>query len=186
MTKAEYRKIYKEKRNNLSLSEIDELSLSIANQLLKLPIWDYEFYHIFLSIEHLKEVNTDYILNILNGKDKHIVISKSDFQDSTMRHYLLTDSTRLIINKWGIPEPQNGIEITPTQLDVIFIPLLAFDQIGSRIGYGKGFYDRFLNRCRPGALKIGLSLFEAEKNLPHNNKDITLTHCITPNKTYNF
>ncbi|MFI8377629.1 5-formyltetrahydrofolate cyclo-ligase [Leeuwenhoekiella sp. NPDC079379] len=186
MTKAEYRKLYKEKRNSLSSSEIDELSLSIANQLLQLPIWDYEFYHVFLSIEHFKEVNTDHILNILNGKDKHIIISKSDFQDFSMRHYLLLDSTRLIANKWGIPEPQNGIEIKPEQLDVIFIPLLVFDKNGSRVGYGKGFYDRFLNKCKPDALKIGLSLFEAEENLPKDDRDIPLTHCITPNKTYNF
>ena len=184
MTKAELRQTYKIKRESLSAEELDERSLSIANQLLKLPIWDFDFYHIFLSIQHLKEINTEYILNILSGKDKNIVLSKSDFKDYSMRHYLLTDNTRLKINNWGIPEPENGIEINTNQLDVIFIPLLAFDKSGSRLGYGKGFYDRFLADCSSKSLKIGLSLFDAEEMLPRASTDVLLTHCITPNKTY--
>ena len=184
MTKAELRQTYKIKRESLSAEELEERSLLIANQLLKLPIWDFDFYHIFLSIQHLKEINTEYILNILSGKDKNIVLSKSDFKDYSMRHYLLTDNTRLKINNWGIPEPENGIEINSNQLDVIFIPLLAFDKSGSRLGYGKGFYDRFLADCSSKSLKIGLSLFDAEEVLPRASTDVLLTHCITPNKTY--
>ena len=184
MTKAELRQTYKIKRESLSAEELEERSLLIANQLLKLPIWDFDFYHIFLSIQHLKEINTEYILNILSGKDKNIVLSKSDFKDYSMRHYLLTDNTRLKINNWGIPEPENGIEINSNQLDVIFIPLLAFDKSGSRLGYGKGFYDRFLADCSSKSLKIGLSLFDAEELLPRASTDVLLTHCITPNKTY--
>ena len=52
MTKAELRKTYKTLRNNVSEHDIDTFSLSIANQLLKLPIWQHSFYHIFLSIEY--------------------------------------------------------------------------------------------------------------------------------------
>ena len=186
MTKADYRKKYQEKRNHLSLTKIDDASLAIANQLLKLQVWNFEFYHTFLSISHLKEINTEYILNILSGKDKHIVISKSDFKLFSMRHYLLTDNTLIKTNNWGVPEPQNGIEINASQLQVIFIPLLAFDKKGHRLGYGKGFYDRFLQNCPPEALKVGISLFEAEESLPNTSNDIPLTHCITPNKIYHF
>ena len=165
MTKAELRQTYKIKRESLSAEELDERSLLIANQLLKLPIWDFDFYHIFLSIQHLKEINTEYILNILSGKDKNIVLSKSDFKDYSMRHYLLTDNTRLKINNWGIPEPENGIEINSNQLDVIFIPLLAFDKSGSRLGYGKGFYDRFLAECRADVKKIGVNYFAPKESI---------------------
>ena len=164
----------------------EEASLTIANQLLKLNIWDYSFFHIFLSIEKLGEINTDYILSILNGKDKNVVLSKSNFEQLSLSHYLLTDNLVLKTNTWGIPEPQGGIEIKPEQLDVIFIPLLAFDLNGNRLGYGKGFYDRFLAQCKPEALKIGLSLFEAEKSIPHTETDVKLTHCISPFKTYTF
>ena len=93
MTKSELRKKYKLLREDLSVNQVDDFSLSIANQLLKLEIWHFTFFHIFLSIEEKKEINTDYILNILSGKDKNIVISKSNFSNGLMTHFLLTDNT---------------------------------------------------------------------------------------------
>lgn len=187
MTKKELRKIYKSNRNDLSKNQIDDLSLAISNQLLKLPIWDYSFYHIFLTIEELKEVNTDYILNILSGKDKNILISKSDFETGNMTHFLLTDNTVIKKNNYNIPEPIDGIEISNTKIEVVFIPLLAFDKLGNRVGYGKGFYDRFLSHCKPEAIKIGLSFFEAENKITDVfESDIALNYCVTPNLTYMF
>ncbi len=187
MTKHELRQKYKTLRKELSDSIIEEYSLAIANQLLSLDIWGKSFYHIFLTIEEQKEINTDYILNILAGKDKHIVISKSNFEDYSMTHYLLTDSIRIKKNEYNIPEPLDGIEIKPSQLDVIFIPLLAFDKTGNRVGYGKGFYDRFLLNCKPDALKIGLSFFDAEgKIYDTKSQDVKLDYCISPNKIHKF
>ena len=75
--KAQLRQHYKELRQKLSQDQIEDYSLAIANQTLKLDIWNHSFYHLFLSITKFKEVNTDFILNILSGKDKHTVISKS-------------------------------------------------------------------------------------------------------------
>ena len=74
-----------------------------------------------------------------------------------------------------------------SKLEVIFIPLLAFDIQGNRIGYGKGFYDIFLKKC-PAAIKVGLSFFHAEEELINdiNSKDITLDYCLTPNEIYKF
>ena len=187
MTKSELRKKYKSLRQELSQTQIENYSLDIANQLLKLDIWNKSLYHIFLTIEEQKEINTDYILNILSGKDKNIVISKSNFEDYTMTHYLLTDDTKIKKNHYNIPEPINGIEITSSQLDVIFIPLLAFDKTGNRIGYGKGFYDRFLASCKPDTLKIGLSFFDAEnESFKVSQDDVILDYCATPNRIYNF
>src|SRR5690606_4582388 len=190
MDKKDARILYKKKRVDLSEMEIEEKSIQIANRLLPLPIWDYSFYHIFLPIVHQKEVDTLPILNILNGKDKHIVVSKSDFSTHSMKHFLLTDNIVLKTNKWGIPEPVDAfgsIEIPPEKLDVVFVPLLAFDKIGHRTGYGKGFYDRFLARCRPETLKIGLSFFEAEEKLEGVfETDVQLDYCVTPQQTYSF
>lgn len=187
MTKAELRKTYKKHRDNLSEDTIDDLSLVIANQLLKLSIWDYTFYHIFLSIEEKKEINTDYILNILSGKDKNILISKSDFETGNMINYLLTDNTVIKKNTFNIPEPVDGIQILNEKIDVVFIPLLAFDKVGNRVGYGKGFYDRFLANCKPEILKIGLSFFEAENEISGIfESDIRLDYCVTPANIYKF
>jgi 5-formyltetrahydrofolate cyclo-ligase len=187
MTKTELRKTYKALRKDLSSETIEDLSLAISNQLLKIPIWEYSFYHIFLAIEAQKEVNTDYILNILSGKDKNILISKSDFETGEMTHFLLTDNTVIKKNNYNIPEPVDGIEITNDKIEVVFIPLLAFDKQGNRVGYGKGFYDRFLANCKPETIKIGLSFFEAEVEISDVfDGDIGLDYCVTTNKIYQF
>jgi len=187
MTKAQLRQTFKSLRQQLSEDQVDDLSLKIANQLLTLPIWEHEFYHLFLSIEEHKEVNTDFILNILSGKDKNIVISKSDFSNLEMTHFLLTDSTTIKKNQWNIPEPVNGIPIENKQIDVVFIPLLAFDNSGHRVGYGKGFYDIFLAKCKPETLKIGLSFFEVSETIVDVfESDVKLNYCVTPEKIYSF
>lgn len=191
MIKKELRQKYKELRRNLSEETIEEWSLQIANQLIRLDIWHHNFYHLFLPIEIHKEVNTEYILQVLAGKDKNIVISKSDFETREMTHFLLTDSTKISKNEYGIPEPIeteiNGIEINSKKIDVVFVPLLAFDEKGHRVGYGKGFYDKFLSECKPEVLKIGLSFFESENLISDVlPTDIQLDLCITPSKVYNF
>ncbi|WGK65983.1 5-formyltetrahydrofolate cyclo-ligase [Croceiramulus getboli] len=187
MTKAEARKKYKALRAQLSASEMEARSLQIANLTLQLPIWTFSFYHLYLTIDRLKEVDTQPLLHVLQGKDKKVVISKTLESTRQMEHYLLQDDTRLQLSPWGIPEPQDGILIAPEKLDVLFVPLLAFDRKGHRIGYGKGFYDRFLQNCRPDALKIGLSFFEVEDALlSTNDTDVSLNYCISSKKIYKF
>jgi 5-formyltetrahydrofolate cyclo-ligase len=187
MIKPELRKKYKALRSELSEEQIEDFSLKIANQLLQLNIWNKSFYHIFLSIEEQKEINTEYILNILAGKDKNIVISKSNFEDYSMTHYLLIDSTKIKKNAYNIPEPVDGIAIASEIIDVVFVPLLAFDKNGNRIGYGKGFYDRFLANCKSETLKIGLSFFDAEtETFEVSENDIKLDYCVTPSQVFRF
>ena len=185
MDKSSIRQKYKALRRNMSLGQIDELSLQIANQSLKLDIWNFEFYHIFLAIENQKEINTEYILQIIFGKDANVVIPK--MKGKELQHYLLTDTTKLKLNQWKIPEPVNGIKIDPEQLDLVFVPLLGYDTLGSRVGYGKGFYDRFLSKCKKDVIKIGLSFFPPEESiLEVEDFDMALDYCITPKTVYTF
>ena len=186
MEKKVLRLKYKKLRENLSEESIEEMSLQIANQALKLPIWDKTYYHIFLPILAKKEVNTEYLLHILQGKDKSIIVSKADFDSGEMKHFLLQENTVLKTSEYGIPEPVSGIEILLEIIDVIFVPLLAYDQKGHRVGYGKGFYDRFLKKCSPHAIFIGLSFFEAEPEIFSAVTDIPLNFCITPKKLIDF
>ncbi len=183
MNKLELRIKYKALRQQLSAQDIEDKSLSIANNLLKLDVWDKTYFHLFLSIEELKEVDTEFVLQILAGKDKEIVISKSDFTTLKMTHYLLTDNTKIKKNKFNIPEPIEGLEVPTSKIEVVFVPLLAFDTNGNRVGYGKGFYDKFLSECNLNTIKIGLSLFEAETAIEDViPNDIPLTYCVTPTK----
>lgn len=174
-------------RTALTSEAIEERSLEIANQLLKLPVWDYSYYHLFLTITEKKEVDTEPVLHILQGKDKNVVLSRTDFKTNELINYLLTDTTVIQKNRWGIPEPTEGLEVPSKKIDVVFVPLLAFDLSGHRVGYGKGFYDKFLAGCRNDVLKIGLSLFEAEDAIPDVfESDVPLDFCVTPHKIYDF
>jgi 5-formyltetrahydrofolate cyclo-ligase len=185
MLKKELRKKYKTLRNQLSPSEIEDKSIGIANQLLKVDVWNSMYFHLYLTILEQKEIDTTHILNILFAKNKEIVVSKSDFMTGEMQHFLMTENTRFTKNNYGIPEPKDGLEVPVSKIDVVFIPLLAFDKKGNRVGYGKGFYDRFLKNTN--ALKIGLSFFEAEDLIEDSDKhDIRLDYCISPEKVYKF
>lgn len=187
MLKKELRSKYKDLRNALSENDLEEMSLALANKALKLPIWDKTYFHIFLPITEHKEVNTEYILHVLSGKDKEIIISKSDFETRDMIHYLLTDNTKIKKNKYNIPEPVDGIEVPSKKIDVVFVPLLSYDKAGHRVGYGKGFYDKFLSKCKPETIKIGLSFFEPEEIIEDvSENDVKLDYCVTPNGVYEF
>lgn len=187
MKKTELRTKYKALRNSLSETEIDEMSLAIANKILTLPIWEKTYFHIFLPITEHKEVNTEFILHILSGKDKEIIISKVDFMTQKMTHFLLTDNTVIKKNKYNIPEPVDGIEVPTNKIDVVVVPLLAFDKKGHRVGYGKGFYDDFLTQCKSDVIKIGLSFFEPEELITDIFEgDVKLDFCVTPDSIHSF
>jgi 5-formyltetrahydrofolate cyclo-ligase len=191
MFKKEIRLKYKELRSSLSENQMEELSLAIANEVLLLPIWEKTYFHVFLPIQEQKEVNTEYILHLLSGKDKEICVSKSDFETRKMTHYLLTDNTKIKKNVYNIPEPVDcpdaSVEVSSNKIEVVFIPLLAYDINGNRVGYGKGFYDKFLAECNPNTIKIGLSIFEPEELISDiNTSDVQLNYCVTPNKTFKF
>lgn len=186
MNKKDLRKKYYQLRKAVSPEECIDGSMQIANQLLQLPIWNFEYYHIFLSIKEKNEIDSSTILSILQGKDKNIVLPKMNL-DNTLTNFLLTDSTLIESNSYGVPEPQNGIKVDSSMIDVVFVPLLAYDIKGNRIGYGKGFYDRFLSNCKSNVIKIGLSLFQPEEKIYDVDPlDIPLDYCVTPKKIYEF
>ena len=185
MNKIEARKKYFKLREKLDNEQLVSKSISIANNALNLPIWELNFFHIFLSIQNKVEVDTTPIINILIGKDKEILISKSDFNNLSMKSYIFNEETLLKKNKYGIPEPINGKEFKEN-IDVIFIPLLAYDKKGNRVGYGKGFYDRFLSNQKNNIIKVGLSFFGPEKTVEKKEFDQSLDYCVTPEKVFSF
>mgnify|MGYP003405200544 FL=1 len=187
MDKKELRKKYKALRQTLSEKEIEDKSLAIANQLIQMKIWDKLYYHLFLTIAEQKEIDTEFILQVLAGKDKEIVISKCEFSTLGMIHYLLTDNTKIKKNSYNVPEPIDGIEVPDAKIDVVFVPLLAYDKAGNRVGYGKGFYDNFLSKCKPETIKIGLSFFPPEEIINGiSENDVKLDYCVTPEMVIQF
>ena len=176
---------YKDKRLSLTKQEVDYLSQRVSKQLKKLDIWKLQNYHIFISIEKNNELDTSLIINKLKSEQKSIIVPK--ISNNELFHVEINEKTEFSINEYGIIEPNNGNYFKIENLDIVFIPLLVFDLQGHRVGYGKGYYDRFLKLTNSNTLKIGLSLFDPIYQIEDiNNNDIKLDYCITPTNVHKF
>lgn len=186
MLKSELRKQSLAQRNALTEQQTAELNESLLSQFKTIDLSDVKGIHIFLPILKHNEPNTFLIIDWLqkNHPEIKILVPKADFKSSLMSHYIFKDKQDLVDNTYHIPEPQNA-EVFMGTPEMVIVPLLAFDEKGFRVGYGKGFYDRFLQNIV--TQKIGLSFFDAEAAIidVHLN-DIRLDKCITPNGIINF
>ena len=176
---------YKKKRFSLTKQEVDDLSQRVCKQLDKLNIWKLQHYHIFISISKYNELDTSFIINKLKSEQKIIIVPK--ISNNELVHIAINDETEFGLNEYGIKEPNDGNHFVIENLDIIFIPLLAFDIEGHRVGYGKGYYDRFLKLTNNSTLKIGLSFFDPiNKILDIDDNDVKLDYCVTPKQVHKF
>ncbi len=189
MTKKELRFIFKEKRKVLSVHEIEKFNdlILINFQKLKLPF--INCVHTYVASLKLGEPDTATIvryLQFINPLVK-IVIPKIDIHSGNINHYHFDEGVELIANAYGIDEPKDGNLIKEDEIDLVLIPLLAFDRKGFRVGFGKGYYDKFLARCKPNVIKTGLSFFDPVDEIKDiSGFDIPLNFCITPTETFSF
>lgn len=189
MTKKELRTIYRDKRNVLSAQErtkLDDLLL-IQFQKFNLP-----FVNILLSywpIEENNEPNAHLITDYLEFKNLDLLVAypKTDFIIDEMEAVFTNEETEFLKNEYNIYEPESGNRMAPTDIDMILVPLLAFDKKGYRVGYGKGFYDKYLANCRKDCIKAGLSYFDPVDEITDKGDfDVPLDLCITPQSVYVF
>jgi 5-formyltetrahydrofolate cyclo-ligase len=104
-----------------------------------------------------------------------------------MEAHVLEEHGLFAKNKYNILEPIGNYVLQPDQVDLVFVPLLAFDRLGYRVGYGKGYYDRYLRRCRKDVITIGFSYFEPIDTIRDIDQfDVPLKYCITPSRLYEF
>ena len=186
MTKAELRKEYKHKRLELSAKELELLSENICDRVFSQFQLEGKVCSLFLPIERNKEINTYLILEKGISIGAQILLPRCE-ENNRMKHIQFEHHSQLKTNVLGIPEPQSGKQIPTKSIDVVFVPLLAIDSGGHRVGYGKGYYDRFLKKCRPDCLFIGLHLFEEFDEISDVERtDIPLHYCITPNQIHRF
>ena len=187
MNKKALRALYKQKRATIPAEQQALLSQQIALQTLQLPIWDKQVFHSFLSITSFGEVDTSYLIGILQEREKTLVVSRTLMETVRMEHFLYDPNQIEANNKWHIPEPQGGIPIKSKEIEVVFVPLLAYDTKGNRVGYGKGFYDNFLEECKADTLKVGLSFFPPEPLIEGVREgDIPLDYVVTPKEVFEF
>jgi 5-formyltetrahydrofolate cyclo-ligase len=184
MRKAELRKLMLQRRRALPAEEVAARSQRIADLFFAhFPLQPSQTVHVFLPIVKNNEVNTWPIIERLGLEQPgvRVAVPVTDAAQLVLTHHHLTEESVLVENPWGIPEPQDAQIILAQEVDLVLIPLLAFDKAGHRVGYGKGFYDRFLADCRPDVLKIGLSLEPPVEQIADPNAfDVPLDYAITP------
>ena len=179
------RKSFKKQRSLLDIIQVQGLSKRIFENLLELNIWDKSFYHLYLSNEINNEVETDEIVNLLFMKNKRVFVPKILGKD--LLNIEIDNNTNYFLNQLGIREPISSNQKDASLLEVIFVPLLIFDKLGHRVGYGGGYYDKFLENIKEDVLKIGLSLFDPIDEIQDIEKhDISMDYIITPKRVYDF
>lgn len=193
MTKAELRKAYMHKRTALSHEEVEQQSAVIAAQFWA-QFGDFEVLHTFIPILQNNEPDVSLIYDSANKSlDQKVYITKT-MKGGELLHVSLDQHTVLKQNRLGILEPValDKALNSPTffkkhahEKIVVLVPMLVFDTGGQRLGYGGGYYDRFLAHAGANCIKVGISLFSPINSIPETNShDIPLDFCITPEKTW--
>lgn len=190
MNKSNLRKIYLEKRKNLSPAQRAERSVRIAERFFEhFDLTKIDYLHCFLPIEKFGEVDTRLIFDRTAREFPSIVTlaPRTDFESGEMESVRFDSAARLVRSKFGIDEPADSEKFASEKIDIVLAPLLCFDRRGHRVGYGKGFYDAFLRKCRADCAKFGLSFFEPIAEISDAAEfDFKLDGCITPENVYEF
>lgn len=190
--KKDLRAYYKKLRCSLTDEQARKMDQEIMIQFRKIPIQGkgLKAALIYIPISHTREVDTKQCIQYLREEIKpglQVAFPKTNFTTSDMDAILPAAATTFTETKHRLTEPDGGQKIAPGAIDVVLLPLLVFDQKGNRVGYGKGFYDRFLAKCRPDVLRIGLSYLPPITQIEDVTEfDIPLDYCATPDRLYDF
>lgn len=153
------RKKLLDRRGRISEQEYFHKSDKIIRKLKELPAVDEaKIIHCYISINGRREVRTQALIKDLLASGHEVVVPVTHMETGLLTHHVLTDLDGLKQNEWGVPEPRGGREISEDAIDLVIVPMVGGDLNRNRIGYGKGFYDRFLQKV--SCPKIGL-LFES-------------------------
>jgi 5-formyltetrahydrofolate cyclo-ligase len=175
--KENVRKILRRKKEAMLPEDRLEKSQRICRHLTEI-FRDKETVMVFTSKE--KEVNTRPLIEALFRNGNPVVVPIIVKEDVSLRLSYLEDFSALVPSTFGVPEPI-GSEIPALAKDIgtIILPMLGFDRAGGRIGYGAGYYDRFLSK-NPGLRKIGIAFACQEVgSIPVDENDIRMDAVLT-------
>jgi 5-formyltetrahydrofolate cyclo-ligase len=189
MNKEELRQKYKDKRLALTAAQKSKLEDLILIQFQQLDIEIPSQIMTYATIEKMNEFDPLLITDYCYFKNPGQVLFYPVVNKKTnnINCVIVNDDTLFELNSFGIPEPVNAVPMVPEEIDLVIVPLLAYDVKGHRVGYGKGYYDRFLKKCKDDVIKIGFSFFDPEPNIAGiNRSDVKLDYCISPERIYSF
>lgn len=188
MTKAEIRKLYRQKRMDLSAGEKDRLEDLLLIQFQSLLIDIPDNIMSFLPIENYNEYNPILIEEYCFFKNPaaSLIYPVTNFKNNSLIPVATKEDTVFEVTENQINEPINGTPVLPVSIQLMLVPLLGFDVNGYRVGYGKGFYDKLIETCNSNMLKIGFSFFDPIEINGVNEFDKKIDFCITPQRIYQF
>lgn len=164
--------------DDLLLIQMQQLDTSFISSLLT-----------YFPMAANKEPNTIACTNYLRWMLPELTIAYPvcNVEDNTMQAVIIDEDTKYKAGHFGIMQPEEGELLDPLAIDLVFVPLIVCDNKGYRVGYGKGFYDRYLSLCKKNISMWGFSYFEPIDAIDDIHQyDIPLTHCITPYNIYEF
>ncbi len=187
-SKEDIRELMSKMRDSVSRRAVRRLSSRIALRLLDSPYYQ-NARHIMLYASFRGEVDTWQLMRRSCAEGKKVYLPRTDTSSRTMSAVPVKwdgeSFTNLAEGVFGIKEPE-GDAVEAEVLDLICVPALAFDLLGYRVGYGGGYYDRFLAGLSADAVSVGLGYSsQLVKRLPHEDHDIPLSRVITDSKTVN-
>ncbi len=191
MKKSDLRRIYKERRMLLTHAQMEKMNDLMLIQFQKLPADIPSTILSYMAIARWHEFDPQPITDYCYFKNPvqqllYPAIAEIDGL-SVMLPVLCDDNTVFEKNDLGFMQPAEGVDILPEEIDMVIVPLLAVDTDGYRVGYGKGYYDRFLANCRTDAIKVGFSYFDPVETIEDTNAmDIPIDYCVTHDKVYIF
>lgn len=179
-SKKDIRRIIKEKRSSITEEERERLNQTIYNKAI-----DSEYYKnaktIFIFISFNDEVDTLRIIKKSLEDGKMVCVPKVISKEEGMVAVRINDFKDMTLSNYGILEPKDTTNIVKENLvDLTFVPGLAFDKKGGRVGYGGGFYDRFMKNMKKDSKKIGLAYsFQVLDEVPMEKHDLFIDGIIT-------
>lgn len=179
MKKSEIRKIYLEKRKNLSQDVVFLLSERIFENFINFfkPVSNQKV-HIFVPIEKFKEINTQIFIDYFLSRNIKVFVPK--IVDTKLISVEIFSDTQFETNNWGISEPVSNEDSEVLDFDFVITPLLYCDFRGNRVGYGKGFYDQFFKNISKNSKKIGVNYFNPDDIIDDVwENDIPLDYLVT-------
>ena len=170
---------------NLRKNNYFEVSEKYYNPILKL-IYNFskkKIINISFYYPSNNEVNTLELFKLINKKKNLVSLLPTISFNNSMKFYRWKYLDTLKVNRYGMLEPL--ITKNPLIPDLMLVPLLAFDSNYNRLGYGKGFYDKFLNKYlkyNKNILTIGVAFsFQKYNKLPASKHDVKLNYILTEN-----
>jgi 5-formyltetrahydrofolate cyclo-ligase len=175
--KATLRNRMKEHRQCIPPEERQQMSRAISNHLLDLLNGEET---VLVYASKPPEVDTSSLISRLIARGTRVVVPIIQQKDCSLRLSYLEDPSCLRSSTFSVPEPiGHEIPADAESITVAVIPLIGFDKRGNRLGYGAGYYDRFLSG-HPGIIKIGLG-FACQRlgEIPCDELDITMDYIVT-------